>query len=117
MSKIILVRAVRQLWQGRRVAGVLLLTLAVLTTSVCIKVVAAPAPEIDPKKKDEPKKDEPKKDEPKKDEPKKEPAVEQPGNPNAPGFPPGVDPALIKKMQETNRKMIEQMQQQMQRMR
>jgi membrane-associated protease RseP (regulator of RpoE activity) len=97
----------------RRLAAVTLLALAVLGTSIALKAVAAPGPEVEKKaepKKDEPKKDEPKKDEPKPDEPKK-PAVEQPAFPNfPPAFPPGGDPETMRKMQANMKKMMEQMQ-------
>jgi membrane-associated protease RseP (regulator of RpoE activity) len=79
-----------------------------LATSLGVKAVAAPGPEVE--KKPEPKKDEPKKDTPKPDDPKKEPGLEQPGFPNAAPLPPGFDPELMKKMQEANRRMMEQMQ-------
>jgi membrane-associated protease RseP (regulator of RpoE activity) len=92
-----------------RLAAVTLLALAVLATSIGLKAVAAPGPEVE--KKAEPKKDEPKKDEPKKDEPKKEPGVEQPAFPNfPPAFPPGADAETMRKMQANMRKMMEQMQ-------
>jgi membrane-associated protease RseP (regulator of RpoE activity) len=114
MSDFSVNREARRLWQWGRAAGVALLALAVLGTSVGIKALAAPGPEAEKKaepKKDDQKKDEPKKDEPKPDEPKKEPAVEQPAFPNFPQFPPGADPEAMRKMQQAYaKKMMEHMQ-------